>query len=71
LAALEGRVVVTRDVRTMPRHFIEFTGEHRSPGIILIPRNLNIGDTVDRLLRLWVRWDAKDIENQVWWLRGR
>lgn len=37
LAALNGRVLVTRDISTMPMHFEQFVLSQASPGVILIP----------------------------------
>ena len=39
IAAEEGRVLVSHDVRTMPQHFYEFTQRQASPGLILIPQS--------------------------------
>ena len=36
-AADEGRVLVTHDHRTMPRHFAEFISQRQSPGVFIIP----------------------------------
>ena len=40
VAARAGRVLLTHDVRTMPRHFAAFIGEHTSTGVIVIPQSL-------------------------------
>jgi len=69
-AADEGRVLVTRDVTTIPRHFAIFVATHSSPGVILIPPNVTVGDAIERLLMTWLSWAAEDIENQIWWLPG-
>jgi hypothetical protein len=37
IAASLGRVLVTHDVRTMPRHFGEFITRKACPGLILVP----------------------------------
>jgi predicted nuclease of predicted toxin-antitoxin system len=39
LAARDGRILVSHDQRTMPRHFGEFIRSHRSPGLIVVPQH--------------------------------
>jgi predicted nuclease of predicted toxin-antitoxin system len=68
LAADDGRALVSRDAKTMPRHFATFVATHSSPGAILIPTNVTIGDAIEGLLMLWLSLAAEDIENQIWWL---
>jgi hypothetical protein len=49
LAAASGRVLVSRDAATMPRHFAEFLSEHRySPGILLVPSSKSIGSVFSK-----------------------
>jgi predicted nuclease of predicted toxin-antitoxin system len=37
LAAAEGRILVTHDAKTMPRHFAEFVRSHDSAGVVIVP----------------------------------
>lgn len=67
-AADNGRVLVTRDVTTVPRYFAAFVATRSSPGVILIPSATIAGEAIERLLVAWVSWAAEDIENQIWWL---
>jgi hypothetical protein len=53
LAASLGRILVTHDVRTMPRHFGEFIARNECPGIVLIPRTITIGQAIEELLLIW------------------
>ena len=66
LAADDGRVLVSRDVTTIPRHFAAFVATRSSPGVILIQKK--IGETIEKLHVMWLSWTAEDIENQIWWL---
>jgi hypothetical protein len=67
-AAEHGRVLVSHDVNTMPRHFREFTSSRTSPGLILIPQRLDIGAAIEELLLVWECNDASDFLNQVLYL---
>jgi hypothetical protein len=52
-------------------HFIAYTAQCSSPGIILIPRRLPIGEVINRLFVLWASSDQEVIKNQVRWLEHR
>lgn len=68
LAARLDRVLVTGDVSTMLLQFAPLSMERYSPGLILVPPGLTIGDTIERPVILWASWTAEDIRNQAWWL---
>jgi hypothetical protein len=68
ICADAGRVLVSRDVRTLPRHFAAFTADHTSPGIILLPSGITIGVAIERLLIAWLSWTAEEMVNQIRWL---
>ncbi len=53
IAAESGRVLVSHDLETMPRHFWKFMKSNDSPGLILIPQKLRIGRAVEALLMIW------------------
>lgn len=40
IAEREGRILVSHDHRTMPRHFADFLRENQSPGVFLISQDL-------------------------------
>ena len=50
LAARDGRVLVTHDQKTMPRHFAAFVATTTSPGVLIIPQRLPIATAVEDLL---------------------
>ena len=50
VAARAGRVLLTHDIRTMPRHFAAFIDEHTSTGVVLIPQSLPRRQVVEDLL---------------------
>lgn len=63
-------MLVSGDVTTIPGHFAAFVATRPSPGVILIPSRVTVGEAIERLLVLWMSWSAEDIENQIWWLSG-
>ena len=68
LSAAAGRVLVSRDVRTMPGHLAEFLRSGQSPGLILIPSGTSISDAIEGLLVVWLAWSAEEMQNQIRWL---
>jgi predicted nuclease of predicted toxin-antitoxin system len=43
IAADSGRILVTQDRRTMPRHFARFIASQPSPGVVLLREAISIG----------------------------
>ena len=56
LAAASGRILVTHDKRTMPKHFASFLAKgNGSPGVLLvIPQDVPLRRVVDTLVLIWV-----------------
>jgi Domain of unknown function (DUF5615) len=67
-AAEEGRVLVTHDLQTMPRHFTAFITPHQSAGLLLVPQSLPIAAAVDDLLLIWSTMEAEEWINLMWYL---
>ena len=44
------RILVSHDRRTMPAHFARFLQKHSSPGLILVPQDLDIRAVIEDLL---------------------
>ena len=60
LAAAENRILVSHDLRTMPRHFGDFLQAHgSSPGLIVVPQRMPIGAAIEEL---WLIWGASDAD---------
>jgi hypothetical protein len=53
VAASLGRVLVTYDVHTMPTHFTEFVTRQSSPGLIVVPSSVSIGQAIEFLVMAW------------------
>jgi len=68
IAAEAGRVLVSRDVATMPDHFDVFISRLESPGVLLIPSRRSISAVIEGLLLVWLTWSDDDLRNQVRWL---
>jgi hypothetical protein len=49
-SAAAGRVLVSRDVATMPDHFNRFIAESDSPGLLLIPSSRGTGEAIEGIL---------------------
>jgi len=65
VAAQAGRVLLTHDVRTMPRHFAAFISEHTSAGVLLIPQSLPRRQVVEDLLLIWGAMEAEEWINHL------
>ena len=65
IAAREERVLLTHDVRTMPRHFAVFLEEHTSAGVILVPQSIPRRQVVEDLLLVWVAMEAEEWLNRI------
>ena len=68
ISADSDRILVSHDRRTMPAHFARFLQHRSSPGLILVPQNLDIGAAVDDLLPIWAATDAHQWRNQIGYL---
>lgn len=65
LAADEGRILVSHDFHTMPRHFKEFTKSRLSPGVLLIRQDLPVGHAVESLLLIWEASEPDEWANRL------
>ena len=65
LSPRDGRILVSRDFQTMPRHFREFTERQHSPGVLLISQDLPIGEAVASLLLIWEASTPSDWEDRL------
>jgi hypothetical protein len=67
LAADDGRVLVSNDLR-MPKHLADFVAVSDSPGLLLVPSRMSIGETIEGLFLCWLSWTAEELRNQIRWL---
>lgn len=64
-AGRDGRVLVTHDQTTMPRHFGEFVRTQRSPGLLVVPQHLPLRQVVDDLILIWSATEAEEWINRM------
>ncbi|ETX08487.1 DUF5615 family PIN-like protein [Candidatus Entotheonella palauensis] len=65
IAARDGCILVTHDLKTMPVHFARFLAEQTSSGVILVPQRLSIGEIVDGLSLIWRASSAEKWQNRI------
>lgn len=64
-SARTGRILVSHDYQTMPEHFREFTLDHHSPGVFLIPQHLPVLLAADTLILVWAATDPGEWEKNA------
>jgi hypothetical protein len=67
-AAKDGRILVTHDRKTMPRHFATFIMDETSPGIIVIPQSLPVAAAAEDLILIWSTTEADEWINRIGFL---
>ena len=68
IAARDGRLLITHDQKTMPRHFAEFQMTKTSPGVLVVPQHLSVTDVVEDLLLVWTATEAEEWINRICFL---
>ncbi|MBM3756124.1 MAG: hypothetical protein FJW38_19320 [Acidobacteria bacterium] len=64
----DGRVLVTRDVRTMRGHFEEFLKSSDLPGVLLTSNGHTTGTAIDGLRYVWLTWTEDQLRNPIHFL---
>jgi len=68
-AAVLHRVLVTHDLKTVPRHaYARVAAGEPMPGIIAVPDDLPIGQAIEQLYIVVECAEENDLENQVLYL---
>jgi|SRR5438034_1680363 len=66
IATAQGRVLVTHDFRTMPKHFAEFLSAGRSsPGVFLVQQRTPLALIIDDLVLIWTASKPEDWANRI------
>jgi uncharacterized protein DUF5615 len=68
IAAAQSCIVVSHDIRTMPRCFDQFVRQQTSPGLILLRQNLALSTAIDDLVLLWIASEDSEWVNQKLYL---
>lgn len=50
LASEQGRILITHDSKTMPRHFADFVTHSHSAGVVIVPQTLPVSRAAEDLL---------------------
>jgi len=64
-ATRDGRILVTHDQTTMPRHFGKFVQAQHSPGLLVVPQHLRLRDVVDDLILIWTATKSEEWVNRI------
>jgi hypothetical protein len=68
IAAESGRILVSHDRKTMPGLLADFLKLSPSPGVIIVPQDLDIGAAIEDLLVIWAVSDAAEWQDRVGFL---
>ena len=60
-----GRILVSHDFQTIPRHFQQFTRHRQSPGVLLVRQDLPVGKAVEALLLIWEASESDEWVNRI------
>jgi hypothetical protein len=66
LATRQNRILVTSDLRTMPRHFGDFLEAHgQCAGVFLVKQRTPLADVIEALVLVWAASDADEWRNRL------
>ncbi|NMG22859.1 DUF5615 family PIN-like protein [Brasilonema bromeliae] len=65
IAALQEKILVTHDRKTMPVEFAEFIMSQTSSGVLIISQNMPISDAIEALILIWEASTAEEWINQI------
>jgi hypothetical protein len=68
LAARGGRILVSHDETTMPRHFAEFISKEHSAGLSIVSQALPHSVVVQELQVIWAASEAEEWVNRISYL---
>lgn len=66
MAAAQGRILITHDFRTMPKHFAEFLAAGgSSPGVFLVKQQTPLASVIEDLVLVWTASKPEDWTNRI------
>ncbi len=68
IAARAGRILVSHDRRSMPAHFARFIESQMSPGLIVLPQDLDLAAAIEDLLLIWAASDSDEWHNTIMYI---
>ena len=68
ISADSGRILVSQDRRTMPRHFARYTAGAPSPGVVLLREAIPIATAIEELILIWTARDAEEWIGRLVWI---
>ena len=64
-AAQSGRVLVSHDRRTMPRHFAGFIQTKSSPGVLIVSKKRELRLLIEDLCLVWLASEPEEYINSI------
>jgi predicted nuclease of predicted toxin-antitoxin system len=65
LASRDGRIVVSHDRKTMPRHFAEFLRTNSSPGLFIVSQKADLTSVIEAPVLVWGASEAEEWINRL------
>lgn len=65
LSAIQQRILVTQDRRTMPTEFADFIADTQSPGVIIVSRKTALKVVIEDLILIWATTTADEWLNRI------
>jgi len=63
IAAQLNRVVISCDRNTMVGEFYRFIADRPSPGLVIVPQRIPIGEAIRKIVLMWAETDAAEFRN--------
>ena len=68
LAAQQGRLLVSHDKATMPQHFAEFISTQNSPGLLIVPKAMQMVEVIEDIILIWLVETPSEWVNRIRYL---
>jgi len=65
LAALEGRILVSHDRRTMPGHFGRFISTSKSPGLLIVSQRHKLSSVIEEIILIWGASESEEWVDRI------
>ena len=65
LAAEDGRILVTHDGKTMPRHFGQHLAHAHSAGVLVVPQSLPVSIAAEQILLIASATEAEEWVDRI------